>query len=270
MLSLAHAGAAIASAFIGSLVEAVEALTIVLAVGTVRGWRPALAGTLAGLAFLALLVLAFGPLIARMPIRYMQLAVGVLLLLFGMRWLRKAILRAAGVIALHDEAAAFAEESAALRTAQHPRRGWDAIAVIPACKAGGLEGPRAGSRKGATPPRRLRARMGRSANEMARRRRPRDRRAVRRGCGLCARHPRVGRACRVRPARAAPRRDVARGDLPRRLPGAPRRERPARGAQARRLARAHCARLQSKPTISTQFEPFPVGTFCSSLSAPLA
>jgi len=140
MLSLAHAGTAIASAFLASLVEAVEALTIVLAVGTVRGWRPALAGTLAGLAFLALLVLAFGPLIARMPIHYMQLAVGVLLLLFGMRWLRKAILRAAGVIALHDEAEAFAEESAALRAAHGPRRGWDAIAVITAFKAVVLEG----------------------------------------------------------------------------------------------------------------------------------
>jgi uncharacterized membrane protein len=139
MLSLAHAGPAIASAFLASLVEAVEALTIVLAVGTVRGWRPALAGTLAGLAFLALLVLAFGPLIARMPIGYMQLAVGVLLLLFGMRWLRKAILRAGGVIALHDEAGAFAEKSAALRSA-HPPGGWDAIAVITAFKAVVLEG----------------------------------------------------------------------------------------------------------------------------------
>src|SRR2546428_3966648 len=116
MLSFAHAGTAIASAFIASLVEAVEALTIVLAVGTVRGWRPALAGTAAGLAFLALLVLAFGPLLARMPIQYLQLSIGVLLLLFGMRWLRKAILRAAGVIALHDEAKAFAEETAALRS----------------------------------------------------------------------------------------------------------------------------------------------------------
>src|SRR6266571_5019429 len=139
MLSLAHAGTAIASAFVASLVEAVEALTIVLAVGTVRGWRPALAGTVAGLAFLALLVLAFGPLLARMPIEYLQLAVGVLLLLFGMRWLRKAILRAAGVIALHDEALAFADGCAALRAA-HPRRGWDAIAVVTAFKAVVLEG----------------------------------------------------------------------------------------------------------------------------------
>src|SRR6266699_198801 len=139
MLSLAHAGPAIASAFLASLVEAVEALTIVLAVGTVRGWRPALAGTLAGLAFLALLVLALGPLIARMPIEYMQLAVGVLLLLFGMRWLRKAILRSGGVIALRDEAEAFAGESAALRTA-HPLSGWDAIAIVTAFKAVVLEG----------------------------------------------------------------------------------------------------------------------------------
>ena len=139
MLSLAHTGPAIVSAFLASLVEAVEALTIVLAVGTVRGWRPALAGTLAGFAFLALLVLAFGPLIARVPIETVQLAVGVLLLLFGMRWLRKAILRAGGVIALHDETEAFAEESAVLRAAR-PLSGWDAIAIVTAFKAVVLEG----------------------------------------------------------------------------------------------------------------------------------
>src|SRR6267143_846622 len=79
--------------------------------------------------------LAFASLIARIPIQYMQLAVGVLLLLFGMRWLRKAILRAAGVIALHDEAEAFAEKSAALQTAQHAQRAWDAIAIVTAFKA---------------------------------------------------------------------------------------------------------------------------------------
>src|SRR5437899_10555377 len=139
MLSLAHAGPAIASAFLASLVEAVEALTIVLAVGTVRGWRPALAGTVAGLAFLALFVLALGPLIARMPIEYMQLAVGVLLLLFGMRWLRKALLRSGGVIALRDEAGAYAEHSAALAAAR-PLSGWDAIAIVTAFKAVVLEG----------------------------------------------------------------------------------------------------------------------------------
>src|SRR6266568_236514 len=137
MLSLAHAGTAIASAFVASLVEAVEALTIVLAVGTVRGWRPALAGTVAGLAFLALLVLAFGPLLARMPIEYLQLVVGVLLLLFGMRWLRKAILRAAGVIALHDEALAFAAGTAELHR-HEARLAW--LAGLASFKAVLLEG----------------------------------------------------------------------------------------------------------------------------------
>ena len=89
---------AVSAAFLSSLVEAVEALTIVLAVATVRGWRPAGLGALAGLATLALIVLTLGPLLDRVPLHALQLAIGVLLLLFGMRWLRKAILRAAGVI----------------------------------------------------------------------------------------------------------------------------------------------------------------------------
>jgi Ca2+/H+ antiporter, TMEM165/GDT1 family len=106
---------AIAAAFLGSLVEAVEALTIVLAVATVRGWRPAGLGAGAGLVLLALIIVAFGPLLDRVPLQVLQLAIGVLLLLFGMRWLRKAILRASGVIALHDEAQTFAGETAELR-----------------------------------------------------------------------------------------------------------------------------------------------------------
>src|SRR2546427_11091183 len=80
---------AVSAAFLSSLVEAVEALTIVLAVATVRGWRPAGLGALAGLATLALIVLALGPLLDRVPLHALQLAIGVLLLLFGMRWLRK-------------------------------------------------------------------------------------------------------------------------------------------------------------------------------------
>ena len=96
------AAPAIFAAFVSSLVEAVEALTIVLAVGTVRGWRPAGLGALAGLALLAFIVLAFGPLLDRLPLHLLQLAIGVPLLLFGMRWLRKAILRAAGIIPQHD------------------------------------------------------------------------------------------------------------------------------------------------------------------------
>jgi len=104
-----------AAAFLASLVEAVEALTIVLAVATVRGWRPAGLGAIAGLALSVLIVAALGPLLDRVPLHLLQLAIGVLLVLFGMRWLRKAILRAAGVIPLHDETMAFATETAELR-----------------------------------------------------------------------------------------------------------------------------------------------------------
>src|SRR3954452_18496192 len=89
---------ALASTFLASLVEAVEALTFVLAVATVRGWRPAGLGALFGLGVLAAIVLALGPLLDRIPLHLLQLLVGVLILLFGMRWLRKAILRLAGVI----------------------------------------------------------------------------------------------------------------------------------------------------------------------------
>ena len=109
------AAPAVATAFLSSLVEAVEALTIVLAVASVRGWRPAGIGAFAGLVLLALLVLALGPLLDRIPLHLLQLVIGVLLLLFGMRWLRKAILRAAGAVPLHDEAAAFAIETEELR-----------------------------------------------------------------------------------------------------------------------------------------------------------
>ena len=107
--------AVMVAAFLAALVEAVEALTIVLAVATVRGWRPAGLGVISGLGTLGLIVLVLGPLLNRVPLHLLQLAIGVLLLLFGMRWLRKAILRAAGVIALHDEAAIFAAETEELR-----------------------------------------------------------------------------------------------------------------------------------------------------------
>src|SRR3978361_309574 len=92
-----------------------DAATIVLAVGTVRGWRSALAGAGAGLLGLIALTALLGPTLAQVPERPLQLAVGILLLLFGMRWLRKAILRAAGVIPLHDEAAVFRNQAANLR-----------------------------------------------------------------------------------------------------------------------------------------------------------
>ena len=98
-ISWGVAGPAIAAAFVASLVEVVEAFTIVLAVATLRGWRPATLGTLVALLVLALLVVALGPLLDRVPLHALQLTIGVLLLLFGMGWLRKAILRSAGVLA---------------------------------------------------------------------------------------------------------------------------------------------------------------------------
>src|SRR2546427_102707 len=109
-----HAGSSALAAFLASLVEFVEALTIVLAVGTTRGWRSAIVGAGAGALFLTVLTLAVGPALQRIPLTSLQLVVGVLLVLFGMRWLRKAILRAGGVIGLHDEAAIYAKETAAL------------------------------------------------------------------------------------------------------------------------------------------------------------
>jgi uncharacterized membrane protein len=135
------AAPAISAAFLSSLVEAVEALTIVLAVATVRGWRPAGLGALAGLAVLALIVLLLGPLLDQVPLYVLQLVIGILLLLFGMRWLRKAILRAAGVIALHDETAAFAKETAELQDqARRQEAKLDWLAGLAAFKAVVLEG----------------------------------------------------------------------------------------------------------------------------------
>jgi uncharacterized membrane protein len=140
MISL-HAGSAVTAAFLASLVEAVEALTIVLAVAVVRGLRPATLGAISGLAVLALIVIALGPLLDRVPLNLLQIAIGVLLLLFGMRWLRKAILRAAGIIPLHDEATAFAKEEAELHDLErrHAQR-LDWLAGVASFKAVLLEG----------------------------------------------------------------------------------------------------------------------------------
>src|SRR5258705_6156803 len=139
--SLAHIGSAMTTAFLASLVEAVEALTIVLAVATVRGWRPAGLGAFAGLLVLALIVVALGPLLDRVPLHLLQLAIGILLLLFGMRWLRKAILRSAGVIPLHDELTTFAAETAELREqARRNEARLDLLAALAHLQALLLEG----------------------------------------------------------------------------------------------------------------------------------
>ena len=108
---------AIGSTFLASAVEIVEAFTIVLAVASLRGWRPALTGAFAAIATLAAMVLALGPALERAPLSALQTAIGVALLLFGMGWLRKAVLRAGGVLALHDEDRIYNEERTALSTA---------------------------------------------------------------------------------------------------------------------------------------------------------
>jgi len=135
-MTWAHVGTVILAAFLASFVECVEALTIVLAVGTTRGWRPALTGAGAGAFVLAVLTLAAGPALRRIPLPSLQLVIGVLLLVFGMRWLVKAMLRASGVIGLHDEARIYAQQTAALAR----DRGGDRVALLTAFKAVILEG----------------------------------------------------------------------------------------------------------------------------------
>jgi uncharacterized membrane protein len=141
MTTWSTAAPAITAAFLASLVEAVEAVTIVLAVATVRGARSAGAGTLGGLGSLALIVLTLGPLLERVPLKALQLVIGVLLLLFGLRWLRKAILRAAGIIPLRDELRVFERTSAELRgQADHHDTRLDWMAALTCFKAVLLEG----------------------------------------------------------------------------------------------------------------------------------
>lgn len=136
----AHFGASLVASFLASLVEGVEALTVVLAVGSVRGWRSAISGAAAAVGVLLLLILVAGRALTRVPLHSLQLVVGVLLVLFGLRWLRKAILRSAGFIALHDETAAYAKTTAAMRTAAGETPGWDRIAFSTSFNITMLEG----------------------------------------------------------------------------------------------------------------------------------
>ena len=116
-------GALFAAVFLACAVEAVEATTIVLAAGTVRHWRSALQGVAAGLAVLAVVVAALGPAIQAIPLHYLRLLVGGLLLVFGLQWIHKAVLRASGHKALHDEAAIFLKQVDAARNAETEHRG---------------------------------------------------------------------------------------------------------------------------------------------------
>src|SRR5438128_2281638 len=132
---------AAAPSFIASSVEFVEALTIVLAVGTTRGWRGSLAGTALAALTLAVVVTVLGvALVTYVDRHVLQLVVGVLLLLFGLRWLRKAILRYAGVVALHDEELIYRREVAELRAQGLRKKEWDWIGTVIAYKAVLLEG----------------------------------------------------------------------------------------------------------------------------------
>jgi len=113
-----------AAAFLACTVEAVEALTIILAAGTAhRQWRSALTGMAAALGVLAIIGAALGPALTAIPLRGLRVVVGALLLIFGLQWLRKAILRGSGHKALHDEAAIFRTELAAAQEASTRSRG---------------------------------------------------------------------------------------------------------------------------------------------------
>jgi uncharacterized membrane protein len=116
-------GALFLAVFLACTVEAVEATTIVLAAGTARDWKSALYGLLAALVTLAVLIGALGPAISAVPLHALRLVVGGLLLVFGLQWLRKAILRASGYKALHDEEQIYADELAAAEAAPRERRG---------------------------------------------------------------------------------------------------------------------------------------------------
>jgi uncharacterized membrane protein len=139
MTTITSITSTVTAAFLGSFVEVVEAFTIILAVGVTQSWRPAFIGTGLALAALAILVVIFGPLLGLIPIQIMQFVIGTLLILFGLRWLRKAILRASGFIALHDEDKAFANETDMLRRHAADRRA-DFLAGTAAFKAVLLEG----------------------------------------------------------------------------------------------------------------------------------
>jgi uncharacterized membrane protein len=130
-----------AAAFLASAVEMVEALTIVLAVGVTRDWRSALTGVGAAAVALAATVAALGPALALVPIDALRLVVGGLLLVFGLQWLRKAILRASGYKALHDEDAIFRHEAEEARGARGARRaGLDWYSFVISFKGVLLEG----------------------------------------------------------------------------------------------------------------------------------
>jgi uncharacterized membrane protein len=138
-MSGAEIGLAV-SVFLACTVEAVEALTIVLAVGSTRSWPSAFAGVGAATLTLAVLIAALGPALTSLPINLLRVLVGGMLLNFGLQWLRKAILRAAGAKASHDELAIYAAEALAAEAAGAADGGLDSYAFAIAFKGVLLEG----------------------------------------------------------------------------------------------------------------------------------
>jgi uncharacterized membrane protein len=138
-MSGAEVGLAL-SVFLACAVEAVEALTIVLAVGTTRSWSSAMSGVGAATVALAAIVAVLGPALTSLPIDLLRVLVGGLLLVFGLQWLRKAVLRASGLKAKHDELQIFKDEAEAARAAGGKRPGFDGYAFTISFKGVLLEG----------------------------------------------------------------------------------------------------------------------------------
>lgn len=128
------------SVFLACTVEAVEALTIVLAVGVTRSWRSAMTGVGGAVVLLGAVTAGLGPALTSLPIDVLRLVVGALLLIFGLQWLRKAILRASGLKALHDEAEIYAQEQRAAQAEGRSGGGFDAYSFTIAFKGVFLEG----------------------------------------------------------------------------------------------------------------------------------
>ena len=131
----------VVAVFLASAVEMVEALTIVVAAGVGRGWRSALEGAAAAVLVLGAVVAVLGPAIVHwVPIDSLRIVVGAILLVFGLQWLRKAVLRATGYKAKHDEDAIFAKQVKEIAVDGHRSAGRDSVGFSVAFKGVFLEG----------------------------------------------------------------------------------------------------------------------------------
>ncbi|MFY4776177.1 COG4280 domain-containing protein [Metabacillus sp. RGM 3146] len=132
---------AVLASFLGTSVEFIEALTIILAVGTIRGWKSSLSGAAAAIIILTILVAGIGTsLVQIVHIFWVQLLVGLFMLLFGIRWLRKAILRYSGLKAIHDEAESYQSELERQKKAGNVGKGIDSFGFMTSLSITFLEG----------------------------------------------------------------------------------------------------------------------------------